>query len=127
MGYNASKRNVLLPGDVELNPGPDNIENIHFSNPDFVLKQRMLRYGLRPLDVGGGGNCCFKSVSHQLYGNSHSHANPERFIGIVVGTPWSQFLHDMSVQGTWADHLVIQAVADAMNLKLSHYRIRSRF
>ena len=43
--------------------------------------------------------------------------NSERLIESVVGAPWSEFLSNMSVQGTWANHLVIQAVADAMNLK----------
>jgi len=30
-----------------------------------------------------------------------------------------QYLSNMSLQGTWADHVVIQALADAMNLKLN--------
>lgn len=33
----------------------------------------MLTPGLRPLDVGRGGDCLFKSVSHQLYGDSSHH------------------------------------------------------
>ena len=52
----------------------------------------MLRHGLQPLDVGGEGDCLFKSISHQLYGDSKHHAeiratamrflsdNPDRFI-----------------------------------------------
>ena len=72
----------------------------------------------------------FKSISHQLYGDSSRHTeiraigvrylteNPERFIESVVGFSWSQYSSDMSKQGTWADNIVIQAVADAMNLKI---------
>ena len=41
-------------------------ENISFSNPNFILHCGMLRDGLRPLDVYGGGDCLFKSISHQL-------------------------------------------------------------
>ena len=86
---------LLLAGDVELNPGPqvaNTTDSISFSNPNSVLNCRMLRHGLRPLDVRGGGNCLFKSRSHQLYndsshdvdikalGNRYLTDHPERFI-----------------------------------------------
>ncbi|XP_048578012.1 uncharacterized protein LOC125559885 [Nematostella vectensis] len=133
--YNGCKQTLLLSGDIELNPGPvtdnNNIEDIClYSNGDFTLRYRMLRHGLTPLDVGGGGDCFFKSVSHQLYGNSNKHAeiralgvrylkdNPERFIESIIDSSWSQYLTNMSLQGTWANHIIIQAVADAMSLKI---------
>ena len=31
-------------------------------------------HGLRQLDVGGGGNCLFKSVSHHLHGDACHHS-----------------------------------------------------
>ena len=100
------------------------------ANPqsDFVFNYRLLIHGLRPLDVGGEGDCFFKSLSHQLYGNSSHHLeiraagvqylrdNPERFIESNVEISWLEFLTNMSMQGTWADNVIIQAVADAMNL-----------
>jgi len=141
--YNAQKQTLLLSGDIELNPGPltDNTikDMCFYSNPDFTLRYRMLRHELTPLDVGGGGDCFFKSVSHELYGNSNNHAeiralgvrylkdNPERFIESVVGTSWSQYLTNMSLQGTWANHIIIQAVADAMNLKIHIIESDSNF
>ena len=131
------KQRILLSGDVELNPGPQSFNEMFLSNeilslndPWYLLKCRMLRYGLKPLDVGGGGDCLFKSISHQLYGHSDHHLqiraagirclanNPERFVESIVDMPWSQYLSNMSTQGTWADHVVIQAVSDAMNLKI---------
>ena len=59
--YNVSEQSTLLSGDVELNPGPNvTIQNeISFIDPDFILKYRMLRYGFKPLEVGGGGDCFF--------------------------------------------------------------------
>lgn len=42
-------------------------------NAVFLWNYRMLTPGLRPLDVGRGGDCLFKSVSHQLYGDSSHH------------------------------------------------------
>ena len=135
--YDVVKQQILLAGDVELNPGPQLVNTTHsisFSNPNFVLNYRMLRHGLRP--VNGGRDCLFKSISHQLYNDSSRHVDiralgvryltdhPERFIESVVDTPWSQYLSHMSKQGTWADNIVIQAVSDAMN---SYHRIKSKF
>ena len=112
-----------MSGDVELNLGliiAITTENISFSNPNFILHCRMFRDGLRPLDVGGGGDCLFKSISHQLYGDLSHHVeiraiglgyltdNPERFIEKVVDMTWLQYLSDMSIQGTWADNIKIQ-------------------
>ena len=126
-----------------MNPDPltDNaIKDICFySNSDLTLRYRMLRHGLISLDVGGGGDCFFKSVSHQLYGNPNKHGeirvlgvrylsdNPEQFIESIVGTSWSQYLTEMSLQGTWANHIVILAVAEAMNLKIHIIESDSNF
>lgn len=64
--------------DIELNPDPVTnnstlSRSIANSQSDFVFNYRLLRHGLRPLDVGGEGYCFFKSLSHQLYGNSSHH------------------------------------------------------
>ena len=137
MIYNSSERNILLFGDVELNPGPATAENtsavndFFSSDPSFVLECRMVRYRLTPLNVGGGGDCFFfTSASHQLYGDSSHHLelratgvrylkdNPERFIESNTETSWLRYLSSMTMQGTWTDNIIIQAVADAMNLKI---------
>ena len=44
--------------------------------------------------------------------------NPERFIESNVEASWLRYLSSMSRKGRWADHIIIQAVADAMNLKI---------
>ena len=67
--YNESEKNILLSGDVELNPGPvtDVITLSQATTNDrsnFLLNYRLLRHGLNQLDEGGGGDCFFKSVSH---------------------------------------------------------------
>lgn len=41
----------------------------------------MLRHGLRPLDVGGGEDCLFKSISRELYGDLSGHTEI-RAIGV---------------------------------------------
>lgn len=134
--FNASKRNLLLSGDVELNPGPvaksktGSLALVSNTTGDLLLNYRLLRHGLRPLDVGGGGDCFFKSVSHQLYGDSTHHLeiralavqylrnNPERFIESNLDGSCLSYLSCISIQGTWADNIVIQAVADSLNLRI---------
>lgn len=70
MIYNSSEWNILLSGDVELNSGPATeestsaVKDISFSDPNFVLENRIIRYRLTPLDVGAGGDCRY----HVSYG-----------------------------------------------------------
>ncbi|XP_078355952.1 uncharacterized protein LOC144640747, partial [Oculina patagonica] len=98
--------------DIELNPGP--------ANAYMLLQSRLAQQGLSTLDVGGAGDCFFRAVSHQLYGEPSYHmnircvgvqymrTNPERFIESIAGDSWARYLADMSQQGTWAEALVIQ-------------------
>ena len=58
-----SDTKLLKSGDIEMNPGP--IENISPQN-NMLLATRLQRYGLRPLDVGGSGDCFFE-LSHTNY------------------------------------------------------------
>ena len=58
----------------------------------MLLNLRLRQLGLRPVDVGDGGDCFFRAVSHQLYGDPSHHLfirqagvqylsnNPARFI-----------------------------------------------
>lgn len=71
------------------------------------------------------------SVSHQLYGDSSSQHdvraagvqylrdNSERNIeSMVIDTPCLRYVSYMPLEGTWADHIIIQAVPDALNLPI---------
>ena len=44
--------------------------------------------------------------------------NPEKFIETNTENSWLRCLNDMSIQGTWADALIIQAVADALKVTI---------
>ena len=120
-----SDRNFLfVSGDVELNPGPVNISNMS------VLTTRLARIGRKPVNIVGDGNCLFRSVSHQLYRTESRHAQiralaiqhlincPEHFIESNTEQSWSHYLQNMSRLGSWADHIIIQAVANANNLRI---------
>ena len=123
-----------MSGDIELNPGPvqnDNNQDMAITLPSSrLLELRLHELGLRPLDVGGAGDCFFRAVSHQLYGDPNFHLdiqaagieymneNSERFIESNTDNSWIEYLTTMSMQGTWTDGLIIQAVADKLNLRI---------
>ena len=46
-------------------------------------------------------------------------ANPDRFIESIVGDSWASYLANMSQKGSWAEALVIQAVADAFDMTIN--------
>ena len=67
------KRKLLLSGDIELNPGPQQCKNSAIGECPLgsswaLLTARLKELGLCPLDVGGGGDCFFRSISHQMFG-----------------------------------------------------------
>ena len=113
--------------------------NFSSENHSDTLRSRLSIYGLRPVDVGGGGDCFFKSVSHQLYGDPNNHLeiraagiqylndNPECFIESNTEASWLEYLTNMSLHGTWAHHIIIQAVANAMNLNFHIVESDNRF
>ena len=44
--------------------------------------------------------------------------NPERFIESNTENSWLRYLNNMCIKGTWADALIIQAVADALEVTI---------
>ena len=84
--------NFKLSTDVEKNPGPTQYTDAHetiirpvmqsnnstmqlFSpiSSIVLMQYRLCELGLQSIDVGGAGDCFFRSVSHQLYGNNNHH------------------------------------------------------
>ena len=96
----------------------------------YVLTQRLRTIGLRPLDIGGDGDCFLKAVSHQLCGTPDCHfairdagiqylrEHPEEFIESNVANSWLGYLNTMSMQRTACDGLIVQAVANALGITL---------
>ena len=93
----------------------------------ILMQSKLDNLGLQVIrvEVGGAGDCFFRSVSHQLYGNNNHHMevqymrdHPERFVESNTENSWLRYLKDSCIQCTWADVLVIQAVADALNVSI---------
>ncbi len=116
---------LFVCGDIELNPGPVNTSDMS------VLTTRLARIGRKPVNIVGDGNCFFRSVSHQLYGTENHHPQiralaiqhlincPEHFVEYNTDQSWLQYLQNMSTLGTWADHIIIQAVANTNSLRIN--------
>lgn len=135
--YCVSRMNLLRSGDVELNPGPEqNVNNQTNLSVDSstLLNFRLGQLGLIALDVGGAGDCFFKAVSHQLYGNPSHHFhirqaavqylrdNPERFIESNTQNSWNGYLTNMSMQGFFTaandlkmEWLIVKGIKDFVN------------
>ena len=85
--------NFKLSKDVEKNPGPTQYNTDHqeviirpfmqnhssrmqLTSPissENLIQSRLGEHGLQSIDIGGAGDCFFRSVSHQLFGNSNHH------------------------------------------------------
>ena len=52
--------------DVELNPGPSKYEKKDVVRPPTIsiLELRLHQFGLKPLDVGGAGDCFFRASTN---------------------------------------------------------------
>ena len=128
--YCVSRMKLLTSGDIELNPGPVGSQTALSIGSTMLLNLRLGQLGLRPVDVGGEGDCFFRAVSHQLYGDPSHHLHvrqagvrylsnfPERFIESNTEHSWNEYINNMSMQGTWCDALIVQAVADCQNLTI---------
>ena len=119
--YQFSATSSTLKGGVLPN------ENFDSELPWSTLTDRLAQISLVPHDVGGSGDCFFKSVSHQLYetsqlhyeirmsGIAHLNDHPELYIESISNNNWANYVQQMSNPGSWCDNIIVQAVANANN------------
>ncbi len=131
---------LFMCGDIEKNPGPvvNFDENMRVNNRECydcsslsLLRNRLRAVGLVPFDCGGNGDCFFRSVSHQIFGSVANHLRVrfagveylrnhcEEFVEFLEGQSWLDYLSSMCREGTWCDALIVQAVANAFNLRIN--------
>lgn len=92
--YDVFSRMIYLSGDIEENPGSA-------MNSLSFLEARLSELNRRAFDVGGRGDCFFRAVSHQLYGNPNHQVrslgvqylvdNPEHFIESNIQQSWQGY------------------------------------
>ena len=100
------------------------------------MQSRLGELGLQSIDVGGAGDCLFRSVS-ELYGNSNHNMqihtagvqfmrdNPERFIESNTENSWLRYLNNMCIQslvplGPGKFHVVVLVIHAASLYYLTH-------
>ena len=133
-----AQRIIALSGDVEENPGPctqiNNDKNAQCAkqvNSVSLLESRLSELGRIPVNVLGDGNCFFRAVSCQLYNTPEYHLyirslgvqhllhHPELYIESNFEYSWQNYMDNMARQGTWADNIIIQAVANSLNITIN--------
>eukprot|EP01088_Endostelium_zonatum_P015438 TRINITY_DN3780_c0_g1_i1.p1 TRINITY_DN3780_c0_g1~~TRINITY_DN3780_c0_g1_i1.p1 ORF type:complete len:962 (-),score=332.18 TRINITY_DN3780_c0_g1_i1:63-2948(-) len=108
------------------------------------MKHRILREGMKERQIGGDGNCQFRALSDQLFGEQSKHAVVRRSVvqwlkenenwgvregGKVIATlgefrvegdggAWDGYCDDMSKSGKWGDHLTLVAAAHVYAVKI---------
>ncbi|CAK9023377.1 unnamed protein product [Durusdinium trenchii] len=94
-----------------------------------LLLQRLRAQNLRERPVEGDGNCQFRALSDQLYGSQEHHTairqqvllqlrgEKERYRPFVPGR-FEDYVRSMETDGTWGDHVTLQAAADALGLRI---------
>jgi len=94
------------------------------------LNERLQAYGLKEKVIRGDGNCQFRALADQLYKDSERHVecrrmvmaqmkcDPESYSVFVPDEEFSDYVARMSRDGTWGDHLTLQAAADAYGVRL---------
>ena len=102
-------------------PKGANIEN---------LDKKLLFRNLRIVDVLGDGNCFFRALSHQLFGDAESHQivrqaatdqvlrNPELYTESLINNDIQHFVLSLSKDREWANNHAIQAAADAFGVSI---------
>lgn len=86
-------------------------------------------YQLRLRPVQADGNCQFRALAVQLYGDESHHAalrarvvqqlrqRPDRYEGYMYGT-YENYLEEMTRDGHWGDNVTLQAASDLLNREI---------
>ena len=112
--------NFKLSTDVEKKPVMQSNSSIMQLVSSMILMHSWFyELGSQAIDVVGAGECFFRSVLHQLYGNNNHRMqvrsagvqymrdHPERFVESNTENSWLRYLNNMCIQGTWADALIV--------------------
>ncbi|KAK7393818.1 hypothetical protein VNO78_22382 [Psophocarpus tetragonolobus] len=93
------------------------------------LSERLVTYGLAELHMEGDGNCQFRALADQLFGNSDYHKHVRRQVikqlkhhkklyEGYVPMEYKSYLKKMKKSGEWGDHVTLQAAADRFEAKV---------
>mmetsp|Transcript_31191 Transcript_31191/g.74135 ORF Transcript_31191/g.74135 Transcript_31191/m.74135 type:complete len:298 (-) Transcript_31191:328-1221(-) len=125
---NSLRRDSVIPSTPRINSDPSFWEP-HVSEDRQRLLLHLKEFGLCEYEVAGDGNCQFRSLSDQLYRSADYHAgvrkeivrelraNPRLYKG-YVSADYRKYCSGMAKDGTWGDHVTLQAAANTFGLQI---------
>eukprot|EP00752_Nemacystus_decipiens_P004577 g4177.t1 len=102
------------------------------ASADAMFRDAMRRKGLSVVDVEPDGNCLFRSVSHQIFGDverhypvrkacvDHMSRHRARF-GVFVAEDFRDYLYRIRQPGVWGDDLEIRALEELFDRPIEIY------
>ncbi|EFC39296.1 predicted protein [Naegleria gruberi] len=109
---------------------------IKLEDEDFQkMNQQLEPYGLYLKKVTGDGNCQFRSVSDQLYGDQTQYqkirqgaveymiTNPDMFSPFVCDEPFEDYCKTMKKDTEWGDNLTLQSISLAFNVNIRVHQL----
>uniref|UniRef100_A0A7S2S8I2 ubiquitinyl hydrolase 1 n=1 Tax=Eucampia antarctica TaxID=49252 RepID=A0A7S2S8I2_9STRA len=97
------------------------------------FKESLKKRGLEMVEQDGDGNCLFRAVSLQIYGDSNMHVEirnrcldymareEAHFSQFVVGEPFREYLTRKRINGVHANNPEIQAISELFNRPVEVY------
>ena len=97
------------------------------------MVERLRDFGLQEFEVAGDGNCQYRALAHQLFDDVELHADirrtvcrqlaaeADRYRGFVAtedDVDYEAWVARMACEGEWADHVTLQAAADAYGTRI---------
>ncbi|EEA06219.1 OTU-like cysteine protease family protein [Cryptosporidium muris RN66] len=101
-----------------------------------MLEQYFSSYEIYIRDIIGDGNCLFRAVSDQLYGNSENHEiirsycmdyieiNKDKFSDFIHEYPnIDNYINNKRCLGVWGDNIELQALCELYNIPIHIFQI----
>ena len=96
-----------------------------------LLRKRCSYLALRQREMKDDGNCQFRALAHELFGNQEHHGfvraeivsflrkhEDEYSILFVDDDAWQQFLGAMATPGTWGEEITLRAAVEAFGIRI---------
>ena len=112
---------------------PNKSIQFHYWNPDYLnlVEFQSMYWEMETV--------FFRAVSCQLYNTPEYHLyihslgvqhvlhHPELYIESNYEYSWQNYVNNMARQGTWADNIIIQAVANSLNITINIIESNANF